>query len=211
MYDDKEVTYKIGVNWKDVIIKIILLILFIVLLIWIFPNPQLDTFYDGIFNDNIQTMKEAAKSYYTVDRLPENIGDSNKMTLQEMIDNHMIIEFVDKDNKTCNGNDSYIQVTKTGDNDYVLKVQLSCDGKTDYILETIGCYDVCPNGNCNPVVDNQNDEVAENITQYQFKQAIDSNVTTYTCPSGYTKKGSKCYKAGTTETINAPAFVNGSA
>lgn len=208
MYEDKDVTYKIGINWKDVIIKIILLILFIVLLIWLFPNPQLDTFYDGVFNDNIQTMKEAAKSYYTVERLPNNIGESRSMTLKEMINNHMLIEFVDKDNKVCNENDSYVQVTKTGDNEYVLKVQLSCGEQSDYILETIGCYDVCPNGNCNQIVE-PTPEPTETALQYQFKKEVDSNVTTYTCPIGYTKKGAKCYKSGTTQTINATATYFG--
>lgn len=202
MYEENDITYKIGVNWKDVIIKIVLLLLFILLLVLIFPTPKLDTFYDGVFNDNIQTMKDAAKSYYTIDKLPVSIGESRTMTLEEMISNHMLIEFVDKDNKVCDGKDSYVQVTKTGDNEYVLKVQLSCSGQTDYILETIGCYDVCTDGNCQTVTDTDSNALA---MQYQFKKEVSSNVTTYTCPSGYTKKGAKCYKNSGSTTINATA------
>ena len=143
-------------------------------------------------------MRNAARNYYTVDRLPENVGDSKTMTLQEMINSHMIIEFVDKDNKTCNGTDSYVQVTKTGENEYVLKVQLSCGEQTDYILETIGCYDVCPNGTCTE----EELEEAQKL-EYQFKKEVITSVTTYSCPDGYTKKGTNCYKEAGTTTINA--------
>lgn len=58
MYEDQG-NYRVGINWKDIIIKLILLILFLVLLMWMMPRPQLDTFYDRIFKENIQTMKEA--------------------------------------------------------------------------------------------------------------------------------------------------------
>ena len=122
MYEEK--TYKVGINWVDIIVKIVLIILFILLLLWIIPNPQIDTFYDRVFNENIQTMKEAARNYYTVDRLPKNIGESTSITLQEMINSKMVLPFVDKDNNTCNTTNSFVQVTKTGENEYVLKVMI---------------------------------------------------------------------------------------
>lgn len=194
--------FRLSVNWKDVIIKVILLILLIFLLIWLIPKPQqIDTFYDRVFNENIQTMKDAAKSYYTIDKLPTNIGDNSSMTLKQMIDKHMVLDFVDKDNNVCNHDDSYVEVTKTGENEYVLKVNLKCGDQEDYILETIGCYDVCPNGNCNT---NDEDSVA-NVVEYQFKKEIPTTTTTYTCPAGYTKKGNLCYKGGSSNTINATA------
>ena len=31
MYDENNVAYKLGINWKDIIIKIILVVLFIIL------------------------------------------------------------------------------------------------------------------------------------------------------------------------------------
>ncbi|MGM9834939.1 MAG: hypothetical protein ACI31M_04095 [Bacilli bacterium] len=192
--------FRLSIDWKDLIIKIILLILFIVLLVWLIPKPQqIDTFYDRVFNDNMQTMKEAAKSYYTVDKLPVNIGDNIKMTLKQMIDKHMVLEFVDKDNNTCNTDDSYVEVTKTGENEYVLKVNLKCGDQEDYILETIGCYDVCPNGECDTNSD------IENVVEYQFMKEVPTITTTYSCPAGYTKKGNLCYKGGSSTTINATA------
>ena len=151
MYDDSNVTYKVGINWKDIIVKIILLVLFILLLMWLFPKQDLDVFYDSIYTNNINTMKNAAEKYYTTDRLPATVGESTSMTLKEMVDNKMIIRFTDKDKNYCDESESMVQVTKTADNEYVLKVQLNCGDQKDYILETIGCndvsFDICINKN----------------------------------------------------------------
>ena len=207
MYEEK-VSYRVGINWKDIILKIILLILFVLLLLWLFPSPQLDTFYDSVFNNNIQTMKDAATDYYTVDKLPVNIGDSTTMTLGEMLDNKLIVAFVDKDNKLCDNSASFVQVTKTSDDEYAMKVQLACGKQTDYILSTIGCHDVCEGEDCTPVIDPiepvEPDE-KETAIEYQHKKLVSDSKTTYSCPSGYTKNGSKCQKDVLGETINAKA------
>ena len=55
MYEEKEVTYKVGINWKDIIIKVILLILFILLLVWLFPN-QIWKYYIIMFIQIISTL-----------------------------------------------------------------------------------------------------------------------------------------------------------
>jgi len=81
---------------RDLLVKLLLLVIFVFLLMKLFPVPNLTPFYDKIFNENIQTMKDAAKDYYTTERMPKKEGKSSKMTLQEMIDNKLIIPFVDK-------------------------------------------------------------------------------------------------------------------
>lgn len=191
---EEEKNYKLGFNWKNIFIKVALLILVIILIIWLIPNKNSNLLYDAIFNNNIQTMKEAARNYYTIDKLPLNVGETSKLTLQEMLDKHMLLEFRDKDNKTCSTTDSYVQVTKTSEKEYVLKVQLSCGKQVDYILDTIGCYDVCVDGNCTTII-----EPTENEIEYEFKQPVTNG---YTCPSGYTLNGTKCYKNGS-QSINA--------
>ena len=153
MYDDN-VTYRVGINWKDILIKLIMLILFVVILLLLFPKADLDVFYDTVYSNNVNTMKDAAKNYYTVDRLPSNVGDKTSMTLKEMVDNHMLIRFTDKDGKTCDESASLVEVTKISDDEYTLKVQLKCGEQEDYILETIGCTTVCSNGNCNTIINN---------------------------------------------------------
>ena len=154
MYDNDNVTYRLGINWFDILVKIILLIVFIVILLVLFPKPDLDVFYDSIYTNNINTMKDAAKSYYTVDRLPSTVGESTSMSLKEMVDNHMLIRFKDKDEKYCDETNSGVEVTKTSNDSYVLKVNLNCGEQKDFILETIGCTTVCSNGTCTVVTNN---------------------------------------------------------
>ena len=138
MYEEKEVTYKVGINWKDIIIKVILLVLFILLLIWLFPKPDMEVLYNNVYSNNINAMKEAAEKYYVGDRLPSTVGESSSMTLQQMIDDKMIIQFKDKHKNYCDQNTSGVKVTKTADNQYVLKVELNCGkDEKDYILETL--------------------------------------------------------------------------
>ncbi len=243
MYDDN-VTVKVGVNWKEIIIKVVLLIIFILILCWLFPKPNLDIFYDSVYTKNINTMKEAAKTYYTTDKLPQTVGESKSMTLKEMIDNHMIIRFADKNGKTCDETSSKVEVTKISDKEYALKVILNCGDDKDYIIETIGCNSVCTGEGCTIinnntyVSDNTNNNGTNNngsnngsnngtnngsnqdddgtyyedgtpvsggkagyddtytidTTYYQFRKAIKNTTTVYTCPSGYTRNGTKCYK-----------------
>ena len=134
---------------RDILVKILLIALFLFLLMYLFPMPNLTPFYSAIFNNNIQTMKDAAEDYYTVKRMPTEDGKSVKMTLKEMEDKKLVIPFVDKNGKSCSKTKSYVKVTKDGD-EYVLKVSLTCSDESNYIIERIGCHNFCPAGNCNP-------------------------------------------------------------
>lgn len=216
MYEENNVTYRLGINWLDIIVKIILLIIFVAILVVLFPKADLDVFYDSIYNNNISTMKEAAKSYYTVDRLPSTVGDTTSMSLKEMVDNHMIIRFKDKDEKYCDEVTSGVEVTKTSDDSYVLKVSLNCGEQKDFILETIGCNNTCANGACN-VINGGNSIIADSnvstgtdkevykttVTLYQHKKPVTTTSTIYTCPEGYVRNGSTCTRSTTGATINA--------
>ena len=173
MYEDGNVTYKVGINWKDIIIKIVLLALFIILLLILFPKPDLDVFYDSIYTNNINTMKNAAEKYYTKDRLPATVGDSTSMTLKEMIDNKMIIRFTDKDKNYCDESSSKVQVTKTADSEYVLKVELNCGEQRDYILETLGDNGLCSGSTCSSST-NSKDSVATNTNSSSNKNVNSS-------------------------------------
>lgn len=154
MYEEEKKTSFI----KDFIIKLLYMFLFLFLFMWLYPAPKVDLsevevkvdktelepLFAGIFNDNITAMKEAARSYYTTDRLPETNGDSTKMTLQEMLNKKIVSPFVDANGKTCDTSASYVEVTRISSTEYTMKVNLSCSDKTDYIIETIGCTSVCP-------------------------------------------------------------------
>ena len=132
---------------RDLLVKVLLVVIFVFLLMYLFPMPNLKPFYNSIFNDNIQTMKDAAEDYYTTERMPSEEGKSTKMTLQEMIDKKLIIPFTDKDGNSCDTKKSYVKVTKN-EKEYELKVSLTCGKESNYVIEKIGCYNFCPTGNC---------------------------------------------------------------
>ena len=144
---------------RDLIIKIFLILLFVFLITILFPMPNLTAFYDSVFNNNVQSMKDAADSYFTKDRMPEKVGDTVKLTLQDMLDKKLILPFLDKDGNECDTKKSYVKVTKE-EKEYKLEVHLSCPNKEDYIIEPIGCYNFCPEqtANCNCSCSNAQEE-----------------------------------------------------
>lgn len=164
MYNEE--TERISI--KSIILQLLFVVLFVLVLIWLFPTrgvidkkldgvkvdadlsgleAKLDVLTDRIFQENINTMKEAAISYYTTERLPKKVGESKELTLKEMIDKKLIIEFKDSKNKSCDMTESYVKITKN-ENEYVLKVNLKCSSHEDYILTYLGCYSYCESGLC---------------------------------------------------------------
>lgn len=132
---------------RDILIKILLIVLFVFLLTFLFPMPNLTTFYDAVFNDNVQTMKDAAEKWFTTERMPKEVGDEETLSLQDLLDKKLILPFLDKDGKECDTKKSYVTVKKE-ETEYTLKIYLSCNGKSDYIIEPIGCYNFCSDGSC---------------------------------------------------------------
>ena len=174
MYKDEY--EKKGFPFREFVAKLLLVMLFTVLLVWLLPRfiqPKIvqqncahakgaetqecssvafNSLTSQIFQDNLERMKDAAISYYTTDRLPEQVGDKKKMTLGEMIENKLITKLIDKNNKEVNVEDSYVEITKM-DNEYLLKVNLKDSEKEDYILVHLGCYNYCSKGLCEKVSD----------------------------------------------------------
>lgn len=160
MYNENERGFSI----RDIVLQLLFLVLFIFILIWLFPtkgfvndlSKKLESMstgsdnsilYDKIFNENLVDMKEAAISYYTTPRLPKNIGDKVSMTLGEMLDKKIVLPFVDKNGESCSTTDSYVEITKM-DEEFQLKVNLSCDGQNDYMIVHLGCYQYCEGEIC---------------------------------------------------------------
>lgn len=145
------------------IIRFIIIVILIILLIWLVPkiinagsNSNANNKCKGtvcestgqkaessqIFANNIERMKEAAISYYTADRLPANVGESNQMTLATMIEKKLIVSLVDKNNMEVDKEKSYVKITKM-DDEYILKINIKDSEKEDYILVHLGCYSYC--------------------------------------------------------------------
>lgn len=162
MYTDDE--ERTGLPIKTFILSLILIIIFILLLMWLLPIPgysnknnnnngnnseysNLNGLTNRIFNANVQEMKNSATSYFTTDRLPKNVGDSVKLTLQEMLDMKLLLPFTDKNGNSCDTKGSYVTLTKKEDH-YEMKVNLKCEGQEDYVLIPMGCYSYCTSAIC---------------------------------------------------------------
>lgn len=147
---------------KNIILEFLFVALFIFILIWLFPlksdltnaindievkGTDISVLTDRIFNENIISMKDAAKSYYTTPRLPKNVGDKVKMTLGEMLEKKIILPFTDKNGKACDTKASYVEITKY-DEEFIMKVNLKCGKEENYLLVYMGCYDYCATTLC---------------------------------------------------------------
>ena len=150
-----------GFPFRDFLLKLILIIIFVFLLIWLLPKfispkvvnnntseiTEIQALGSQIFNENLNKMKEAAITYYTDERLPKEIGESDKMTLSDMIGKKLIIALIDKNNKAVDVEKSYVKITKA-DSEYILKVNIKDSTKEDYILVHLGCYTYCDSYVC---------------------------------------------------------------
>ena len=132
---------------KGVFIKLVLVVLLIFVLMMLFPTKGFVTNYvdekvkensgSDNFNNNLLAMATAGSGYFTSSRLPKDTGDKVKMTLGEMYKDKLLVRFTDSNNRTCNTNESYLEVTKE-DSEYTMKVNLSCSDKEDYIMLHMG-------------------------------------------------------------------------
>ena len=192
MYDERREHFSI----RDVILQILLVVLFVFIMIWLFPtknylkdNNQVDN--NELYVNYITSMTEAAKDYFTVSRMPNKVGDSVKLTLKDMLEQKLILEI--GGNASCDLEKSYIEVTKM-DVDYQLRVELSCAEYSNYVLVTMGCRDYCTE--CEIITPGNNDDKDKNPTQQSTKKytvTFDSNggsaVSKQTVESG--KKATK--------------------
>lgn len=148
MYEETDKKF-FSKNLILLILKLIFLAIFIFIICWLFLKTKKNNVVTEVEQDyvnNINMMKEAATEYFVKEKLPKNVGKSSKLTLEEMLNQKLLIDFTNN-GKNCNVNDSFVQATKTADNNYALKVYLKCQDKEDYIITTIENKDIICN-NC---------------------------------------------------------------
>ncbi len=195
MYTNERNRFSLG----DIIIKVIFFVLFILLLLYLFPKTSdLKPFYNNVFRENISYMQDAARSYFTTDKLPTEVGKSAKITLKEMIGQNLVLPFVDKDGNSCHAYESYAEVTKE-EKGYILKVNLTCGEESDYIVEILGCYDYGCNNDCEGSSSTEKNTALE----YEFTKNYTKDIVSYTCPVEYTKDGKTCKKTITDIKVSA--------
>ena len=132
----------LDINWGSLIIKLLIFALVIFLACWIFSkianSKKTNTKNNGVaqtttttknpeddFETNLDKMKSVAYEYFTKSRLPEKVGSTEKLTLEEMLDKKLLLDFTDN-GKSCDLKDSYIQATRTLEDNYALRINLTC-------------------------------------------------------------------------------------
>jgi len=137
MYEEKS-RKSININWKSLIVKMVLLLAALFILIWIVSlfNKKDNKTNESNIKENLQAMKVAADEYFVGSRLPEKVNAKKKITLGEMFDAKLLIEFKDQDNNDCDTTLSYAEATKIDNDLYNIKVKLVCGAKSDYIINT---------------------------------------------------------------------------
>ncbi len=168
--DYEEKSQKKEFPFRDFLLKLILIIIFVLLLVWLVPWPNNRVLTDRIFNANIQEMKDASLLYFTKDRLPAKVGDKKTVTLREMLDLKLLLPFTDKNGKSCDVDKSYVTIEKLED-EYLLKVYLKCGDEEDYILVHVGCYAYCTTEVC----EKKEDKVATSTPTQTNKPQPTSN------------------------------------
>ena len=182
MYEDRREKF----SFKNFFLTLLIVLLFIFLMLWLFPTKnyvnnrlkdsetvhdleRLSVLYDEIFANNVSRMKDAAIGYFTNERMPQKVGESKKLTLQEMYDLHLVLKMKDKDGKACDVKKSYVEMTKYTE-EYRLKVNLKCGSYEDYIIVYLGCYSYCPTGICEKVVSTPSKTTAKEEKKYDNKK-----------------------------------------
>ena len=131
MYEEK----KISINWLKLILVVIIGFLVIILsaklVSIIFKNVDNNEISKN-FQTNLKLMNDAGKAYYMDDKLPKEVGESSKVTLQQLIEAGKLTEIKDKDGETCNNDESYVEITKL-ENEYQVKTYLACKTESDYM------------------------------------------------------------------------------
>ena len=119
MYEDANINFNWSTVFKRLLIIFILIAISLIMITLITKKSWSKP--EDYFEDNFTTMISVAKNYYT-----QNDLNNTKITLQEMIDKKMLLEFVDENGNTCDTKKSYANL----DNNK-LTVYLKCSTKQD--------------------------------------------------------------------------------
>ena len=148
------------ISWLKIVGITVLITVVIIIICLLYPKKDNTMLTQQTYINNITLMKDAGFEYFSGSRLPQEIGDSERISLDEMLARNLLPEFLDEEGNSCNTGDSYIEATKTLDNEYEMSVYLSCNNKSDYIVTSISdveCVD------CNVIVsDNTNNKTNDN-------------------------------------------------
>ena len=202
---------RLSLNWGSLLVKLVILAIIVLLACWVFihinknNNSSKLATTDNEYINNVSAMKTAAFEYYTAQNLPEKVGETEKLTLAQMINQKLLIDFTN-DGKTCDANSSYVQTTKTSDGNYALKVSLNCGKKEDFIVTTIenkelNCPEItkCSIKETNEVKDNNATSTTNNNNS---SNKVNNSTSSSSASSNNTASTASSNNVGTTNASN---------
>lgn len=147
-----------GFPIRSFLIKFIIIVIIILLLIWLLPKfikPKNDKKIvnnkaqeEEVYQNNIESMQNAAFKYYNANNLPKENGKYKQVTLKELIEEDYTKSLKNSDGKNINTTKSYIKITKVDENEYVLKINIKDTDVEDYVLLNVGHFDYCDDYLC---------------------------------------------------------------
>src|SRR5574344_869790 len=130
MYEEKKIRF----DWKGFLIKFALLILVVILVIKLLPfNKNTDTKAKSeSFISNLNKLKNTANDFFAGENLPQTVGESKTITLEDLENTGKISELKDKNGNNCNIEKSYIKATKKED-EFIIISYLICGNEKDKV------------------------------------------------------------------------------
>ena len=159
------------ISWLKIVGITVLIAVVIIIICLLYPKKDNTMLTQQTYINNITLMKDAGFEYFSGSHLPKEIGDSERISLDEMLARNLLPEFLDEEGNSCNVANSYIEATKTLDNEYEMSVYLSCNNKSDYIVTSISdveCVD------CNVIV---NDDTNNNSSNNNSNSSGSTNTS----------------------------------
>ena len=146
------------ISWLKIVGITFLIAVIVIIICLLYPKKDNTLLTQQTYIDNITLMKNAGFEYFRGSNLPEEIGEQKRISLDEMLARNLLPEFLDEEGNSCDTGNSYIETTKTLDNEYEMSVYLSCNNKSDYIVTSISDV-VCTD--CNVIVPDDSDRPSD--------------------------------------------------
>lgn len=106
-------------------------------------------------NKQLDELERATLQYLTKDNLPTVINSSKTIRLKILINNGISQGIKDQDGNRCDTSESYSEVTKL-DNNYSVKMSLSCSNNEATRVIYIGCFQECNGEICKATLGSTN-------------------------------------------------------
>lgn len=139
------------INWLSLFIKVVIIFIFILIIIWLVSKIIGKNKLSETFTNNINNMEKVSIEYFKTIDLPLEKGQSQKITLEELIEKELIVSVSSDGSNVCDTKESYSKITREKDK-YVVETRLECGKEKDTIKTDFSLKD-CKN--CNQATNNE--------------------------------------------------------